>query len=46
MPNPENIVGKGRVFSSTYQPANRGRKKSVFAVLKEQVKATQPTVVV
>lgn len=41
MPNPENIVGKGREFSSTYQPANRGRKKSVFAQLKEQVKATQ-----
>jgi hypothetical protein len=28
MANPENIIGKGHRFSSTNQPANRGRKPS------------------
>ena len=33
MPNPENVVGKGNRFSSTNQPANKGRKKSAYKEL-------------
>lgn len=37
----EHIKGKGKQFSSTYQPANRGRKKSVYNKLIEKVKAEE-----
>ena len=33
MPNPENVIGKGKLFSKTNQPANRGRKKSAYKEL-------------
>lgn len=33
----EHIKGKGKQFSSTYQPANRGRKKSAYRQLIEQL---------
>lgn len=33
MPNPENVIGKGNRFSSTNQPANKGRKKSAYKEL-------------
>lgn len=41
MPNPENVIGKGKLFSSTNQPANRGRKKSVYNELIEKVKVEE-----
>lgn len=34
MPNPENIKGKGNRFSSTNQPANRGRKPKLYTLAK------------
>lgn len=34
MPKPENIIGKGNRFSTTNQPANRGRKPSLYAHIK------------
>lgn len=33
MPNSKNVIGKGNRFSSTNQPANRGRKKSAYKEL-------------
>lgn len=33
MPNPKNVIGKGRKFSSTNQPENRGRKPSMYRQL-------------
>lgn len=41
MPNPENVIGKGNRFSSTNQPANKGRKKSVFNQLRDKVYAEE-----
>lgn len=41
MPNPENVIGKGKLFSKTNQPANRGRKKSVYNELIEKVKVEE-----
>ena len=41
MPNPENVIGKGRLFSSTNQPANKGRKKSVFNQIRDKVYAEE-----
>lgn len=41
MPNPENIKGKGNRFTSSNQPANRGRKKSAFNLLREKVHAEE-----
>lgn len=41
MPNPENVIGKGKLFSSTNQPANRGRKKSVYNELIEKVRVEE-----
>lgn len=41
MPNPENVIGKGNRFSSTNQPANKGRKKSVFNQLCDKVYAEE-----
>lgn len=38
MANPENIRGKGNRFSSTNQPPNRGRKKSLFRQMVEKWK--------
>lgn len=37
----EHIKGKGNRFSSTNQPANRGRKKSVFNQLRDKVYAEE-----
>lgn len=33
MPNAKNVIGKGRKFSSTNQPPNRGRKPSLYRQL-------------
>lgn len=33
MPNAKNVIGKGRKFSSTNQPENRGRKPSLYRQL-------------
>ena len=38
MANPENIRGKGNRFSSTNQPPNRGRKKTLFRQMVEKWK--------
>lgn len=37
MPNPENIKGKGNRFSSTNQPANPGRKPSLYNRIKKLI---------
>lgn len=34
MPRPENVIGKGNRFSSTNQPANRGRKPKLYTIAK------------
>lgn len=36
MPNAKNVIGKGRKFSSTNQPPNRGRKPSLFRSMVEK----------
>lgn len=36
MPKAENLIGKGNRFSSTNQPANRGRKPSLYKQLLQQ----------
>lgn len=33
MPNKENIIGKGRLYSSTNQPERRGRRKRLVNIL-------------
>lgn len=35
MPNPENIIGKGRRFSNINQPKNPGRKPSLYNHIKK-----------
>lgn len=32
MPRPENVIGRGNRFSSSNQPANRGRKPKLYAL--------------
>lgn len=39
MPNPENIRGKGNRFSSTNQPANPGRKPSLYNHIRQLIGA-------
>lgn len=34
MPNPQNVIGKGRLYSKDYQPANRGRKPRLYTLAK------------
>ncbi len=34
MPHPENVIGKGRLYSRDYQPANRGRKPRLYTLAK------------
>ncbi len=35
MPNPQNVIGKGNRFSSTNQPAVRGRKPTLYKMAKK-----------
>lgn len=34
MPNPQNVIGRGNRFSTTNQPANRGRKPRLYTLAK------------
>lgn len=34
MPNPQNVIDKGRPYSKDYQPANRGRKPRLYTLAK------------
>ena len=35
MPKPENVIGKGKPFTSDNQPANRGRKPKLYTIAKK-----------
>lgn len=35
MPNPENVIGKGKQFSKDYQPARNGRKPKLYTMAKK-----------